>query len=255
VSERPPIDADIRSIWQYLDAAEDAAFKDPDPARPLGKRIPTGRRTAPAGMFAARLQMTKAEKTAILADALERQIAQRDKDLAKAQRERTEDLEVRRRKGGLRPSSAAHAPEPWRRISEQLDSEWVSRDFRRVVALLIRVNVFSANGNLPSALDRDEAKRSHAIWCARLDAHFGDVAWEQRENLACRLVALDHLMDIDGLWETSQITDWGFYQSRVGYLAEKVHSTVGRDGGESKQSGKMRRLLFEVHRAEIIDAP
>ncbi len=255
MSARPPIDADIRLIWQYLDAAEGAASENPDPARALGNRIPPGRRTSRDGVLGERLQVTKAEKTAILADALERQIAQRDKELAKEQREQAEHLEARRRKGGLRPRSAADAPEPWRRIAERLESDWVSRDFRRVVAILIRSNVFSTNGNLPSVLDREEAKRSHAICHARLDAHFGDVAWEQRENLACRLVALDHLMDVDGIWDVCQIADWGFYEDHLGYLAGKVRTTVGRDGGESKQSGRIRRLLHEVHRAEIIDAP
>ncbi|MBB2751631.1 UNVERIFIED_ORG: hypothetical protein GGI57_002319 [Rhizobium aethiopicum] len=266
MSERPPVDADIRVIWQYINAAEDAAFgrpsvsPDPKPEdwkslRPHGKAIPPGRRNSSDEVFAERLQMTKAEKLAILADALERQIAQRDKDLGAAQNRLAEAENEIRRERGLRQKGQKDAAEPWRRISAQMEADWVSRDFRRVVAALIRSNVFSTNGGLPSVLDREDAKRSYEIWHARLEAHFGSTEWATRDDLACRLVALDHLMDIDGIWETSQITDWGFYESRLGYLTGKVRTAVGRDGGESLASRRMRRLLHEVHRAEIIDAP
>ncbi|MGO8654280.1 hypothetical protein ACC771_00495, partial [Rhizobium ruizarguesonis] len=162
MSARPPIDSDIRLIWQYIDAAEEAPTlsKDltPEDSRALARvkveKVPLGRSAPSKRVFAERLQITKAEKTAILSDALERQIAQRDKDLIAAQKKQTKADNDMRRKNGLRPKKHNDAPEPWRRTTERLESEWVSRDFRRVVTLLIRSNVFSTNGMLPSALDR-----------------------------------------------------------------------------------------------------
>lgn len=122
----------------------------------------------------------------------------------------------------------------WDEVRHCLESEAVTRDFRRLIARMIEGNILHDRASLPTALDRADTMRRRSLYGYPLAKYYHDLGKQGRSRLAERLVAFDLCLEFYDCGEPHEIGDWEGFLEELARFESKVKSICGPHRGTNK---------------------